>query len=98
MSHYIRRAIKQYSDSSTVCQFQLIKALRHFYHTNSDALSQVSDNLNNAVKRANDLAISGHLTQTYLYETLLPQIITTRIFLEYLTRQLLFLTKIQKYQ
>ena len=88
MSHYIRSAIKEYSDPSIGRQLQLIEALGRFYRDNRDDLSKVSTYLNNAVKRANELALAGHLTQTYFSETLLPQIINTRIFLESLTRQL----------
>lgn len=93
MSHYIRCAVKEYCDPSEVRQLQLIEALGRFYRNNREELTQVSANLNNAVKRANELALSGHLTQTYFSDTLLPQIISTRIFLESLTRQLPSLTK-----
>lgn len=85
MSHYIRSAVKEYSDLSTVRMLQLIEALRNFYRDNRDNVSKVSINLNNAVKRANELALSDLLSQTYFTETLKPQIINTRIFLDSLT-------------
>ena len=53
MSHYIRNAIKEFSDSSSVRQLQLIEALGHFYIDNLEDISQISDNLNNTVKRTN---------------------------------------------
>lgn len=52
MSHYIRSAVKEHSDPSTIQQFQLIEALGRFYRDNREDLSQVSADLNNAVKRA----------------------------------------------
>ena len=69
MSHYIRNAIKEFSDPSAVRQLQLIEALGHFYIDNLEDISQISDNLNNTVKRAKELALSGHLIQTYFSKT-----------------------------
>ncbi|MDE7420800.1 MAG: hypothetical protein K2N35_11395 [Muribaculaceae bacterium] len=69
MSHC---AIKESSDHSADRKLQLIKAIGHFYHANSDSISQVSANLKNAVKRANKPALSNHLTQTCYSATFLP--------------------------
>ena len=92
MSHYIRSAIKEFPDHSANRKLQLIKAIEHFYRNNRDNLSQVYAKHNNAVKRANELALAGHITQT-VSEIFFPKIINTYIFLEILTRQLLSLTK-----
>ena len=81
MSHFIRRAIKEYSDPVEVRQLQLIKTLGKLYRDNRDNLSQVSNDLDNAVKRANELALSDHLTQTYFSSTLVPELIRTREFI-----------------
>ena len=61
MRHYIRNVIKEFSDYSAVRQLQLIEVIGRFYIDNLDELdnlddlSKVSDNLNNAVIRANEL-------------------------------------------
>ena len=55
-----------------------MKDLGDYYLKYRDGISHISRNLNQSVKRANELAIAGLLTQSYLSQVLLPTISNTQ--------------------
>ena len=94
VSHYIRSAIKEYSDIGAKQKLQLLKDLSSFYRKFQDELSWAGGNLNQSVKRANELAVAGLLTPAYMTEVLMPTINRTRKTLESIKLELLNVTKI----
>lgn len=93
VSHYIRSAIKEYSDIGAKQKFQLLNDLSSFYRKFQDELSWAGGNLNQSVKRANELAIAGLLSQAYIAEVLMPSINSTRKTLDTIKLELLTVTK-----
>lgn len=62
VSHYIRSALKEYSGSGAKRKLDLMKKLYDFYQSYQVELSHVSSNLNQAMKRENELAKAGILS------------------------------------
>ena len=93
VSHYIRSAIKEYSDIGAKQKLQLLKDLSSFYRKFQDELSWAGGNLNQSVKRANELSIAGLLTQSYLSQVLLPTISNTQRTLSTFHDELFKVTK-----
>lgn len=93
VSHYIRSAVKEYSDIGAKQKLQLLKELSSFYRRFQDELSWAGGNLNQSVKRANELAVAGLLSPAYITEVLMPSITSTRKTLESLKQELLNVTK-----
>ncbi len=93
VSHYIRSAIKEYSDINAKQKLQLLNDLGLFYRKFQDELSWAGGNLNQSVKRANELSVAGLLSATYISEVLKPSIDSTRKTLESIKRELLNVTK-----
>lgn len=78
VSHYIRCAVSEYSDINAKKRLELINELAAFYHKYWDELSWAGGNLNQSVKRANELAVAGRLAPYYFDKILLPQIQETQ--------------------
>lgn len=93
VSHYIRSAIKEYSDINAKQKLKLLNDLGLFYRKFQDELSWAGGNLNQSVKRANELSVAGLLSATYISEVLMPSIDSTRKTLESIKRELLNVTK-----
>ena len=93
IGHYIRSAIKEYSDVDAKQRLRLIQDLGDFYRESRSDLSHIGGNLNQSVKRANELAVSGLLSGSYISQVLMPEIVMTRKVLDSMQRQLLSLTK-----
>lgn len=93
VTHYIRSAIKEYSDINAKQKLQLLNDLGLFYRKFQDELSWAGGNLNQSVKRANELSVAGLLSATYISEVLKPSIDSTRKTLESIKRELLNVTK-----
>lgn len=93
VSHYIRSAIKEYSDINAKQKLQLLNDLGLFYRKFQDELSWAGGNLNQSVKRANELSVAGLLSATYISEVLMPSVDSTRKTLESIKRELLNVTK-----
>ena len=93
VSHYIRSAIKEYSDIGAKQKLQLLKDLSSFYRKFQDELSWAGGNLNQSIKRANELAVAGFLTPAYMTEVLMPTINSTRKTLDSIKLELLNVTK-----
>ena len=78
VSCYIRTALKEYSDVNAKQRLEL---------------SWAGGNLNQSVKRANELSVTGLFSQAYLQEVLLPVIMDTRKTLNEIKRELYAVTK-----
>ena len=92
VSHYVRKALEEYSNVSVRQQLELMQELGSFYRRYQGELSHKGGNLNQAVKRANELAVSGLLPPSYIREVLLPLIRDTQETVNGIKRQLDILT------
>ena len=92
VSHYVRKALEEYSNVSVRRQLELMQELGSFYRRYQSELSHIGGNLNQAVKRANELAVSGLLSPSYIREVLLPVIQDTQETVNGIKRQLDILT------
>lgn len=93
IGHYIRSAIKEYSDIDAKQKLRLLADLGNFYRESRTDLAHIGGNLNQSVKRANELAVAGLLSGSYISQVLVPEIEKTRKSLDSFHRQLLSLTK-----
>jgi len=71
---FIRDAVKQFNDKGTVRKLDALNEMVNLYKKHQDELSWVGGNLNQAMKRANELAIAGELHQSYYDEVIFPQV------------------------
>ena len=69
-----------------------MQELGSFYRRYQSELSHIGGNLNQAVKRANELAVAGLLPPSYIREALLPLIRDTQETVNGIKRQLDILT------
>lgn len=93
IGHYIRSAIKEFSDINAKQKFEQLNELADFYRAYRDDLSHISGNLNQSVKRTNELAIAGLLNPFYISQVLMPQIDSTKNILGLLSRELMKTTE-----
>ena len=87
VSHYVRKALEEYSNVSVRRQLELMQELGY-----QGELSHIGGNLNQVVKRANELAVAGLLPPSYIREVLLPVIRDTQDAVNGIKRQLDTLT------
>ena len=92
VSHYVRKALEEYSNVSVRRQLELMQELGSFYRRYQNELSHIGGNLNQAMKRANELAVAGLLPPSYIREVLLPVIQDTQETVNGIKRQLDILT------
>ena len=71
---FIRDAVKQFNDLGTHRKLEALTEMVNLYKKHQDELSWVGGNLNQAMKRANELAIAGELHQSYYDEVIFPQV------------------------
>lgn len=88
VSHYIRSAIAEYSNVNAKQRLELINDLSAFHRKFQNELSWVGSNLNQSVKRANELSVAGLLAPSYLQEVIMPQIQETQRTLNEIKREL----------
>lgn len=88
VSHYVRRALEEYSNMNIRQQIELMNDLGTFYQKYQNELSWAGSNLNQAMKRANELSVAGLLAPDYLREVLLPTIQETQHTLTLIKREL----------
>ena len=93
VSHYIRSALAEYSNIGTKRQLELMNDLGLFYRKYQNELSWAGGNLNQSVKRANELAVAGLLAPSYIQEVLLPIILETQKTLNRIKKDLDSLTQ-----
>lgn len=92
VSHYVRKALEEYSNVSVRRQLELMQELGSFYRRCQSELSHIGGNINQAMKRANELAVAGLLPPSYIREVLLPLIRDTQETVNGIKRQLDILT------
>lgn len=93
VGHYIRSAIKEYSDINAKEKLRLLNDLGEFYRKFRVELSHISGNLNQSIKRANELSVAGLLSAPYVSEVLKPSVDSTRATLDAINRELLNVMK-----
>lgn len=94
VSHYIRKAIGEYSEVDSRARLALIKALTDLCVEYRNSLAWMGSNLNQAMKRANELAIAGLLSADTYNNTVLPQIREANKWVQEVRKRLLDLAKI----
>ena len=72
---------------------RLLTELGEFYRKFQNELSWAGGNLNQSVKRVNELSVAGLLSGTYISEVLMPAISDVRKTLDTMKRELLTVTK-----
>ena len=71
---FIRDAVKQFNDIATLRRIDALNEMTALYKKYQQELSWIGGNLNQTVKRANELAIIGKLDQFYYSYLLYPRI------------------------
>ena len=78
---FIRDAVKQFNDVGTHRKLEALSEMVNLYKKHQDELSWLGGNLNQAMKRANEMAQNKELSQSYYDEILFPQIREIQVFL-----------------
>jgi hypothetical protein len=81
MSGMIRDAVRQFNDIGTVKRIEALNEMTDLYKKYQQELSWLGGNFNQAMKRANELAIGDELSQDYYEKVIIPQ---ARRILEFL--------------
>lgn len=92
MSNYVRTALNEFSGVGAKERIDLIVRLGQFYEKWSSELGHMGGNLNQSVKRANELSQAGLLSSTYM-ERLLVEISQVKAELMEIKRELLAVSK-----
>lgn len=74
INHYIKCALAEFSDVDAQKRHHLIKALGQYYLKYRDELSWAGGNLNQVVKRANELALANLLPPIYVKQVIMPAV------------------------
>ncbi|MDE6173046.1 hypothetical protein [uncultured Bacteroides sp.] len=90
---YVRSAMAEYSNTDARQRLELINNLGTFYRKFREELSWAGSNLNQSVKRANELAVAGLLPPSYIREVLMPVILETQKTLNEIKRDLETMTR-----
>ena len=90
---YVRSAMAEYSNTDARQRLELINNLGTFYRKFREELSWAGSNLNQSVKRANELAVAGLLPPNYIREVLMPVILETQKTLNEIKRDLETVTR-----
>lgn len=74
VSNFIRMAVNEFSDTDAKTRLELCNDTARLCRKFQDELSWMGSNLNQAVKRANELAVAGLLSEGYFKDVLAPMI------------------------
>ena len=74
VSNFIRMAVNEFSDTDAKTRLELCNDTARLCRRFQDELSWMGSNLNQTVKRANELAVAGMLTESYFKDILTPMI------------------------
>ncbi len=88
ISNYVRTAIRECSNISIKQKLEMIKELSNFYRQFHNELSWAGGNLNQVVKRANELATAGLLSPSYITSVIMPEITKTQSTISSLKQEL----------
>ena len=93
VSHFIRSAVAEHSGVGAKQKLELIRELGGFYREFRSGLSHIGGNLNQSVRRANELSAAGLLPPGYVTEILMPAILETRNTLDGIKKELDVITR-----
>ena len=97
LSNMIRDAVVQFNDRAATESFDQLNNLSELIRTFGVEMSKQGGNLNQAVKRANELIYSGELNQDYYDKVLLPIVEKNQnLIFEIKTQQAKILNKLIK--
>ena len=82
MSGMIRDAVQQFNDIGTIKRIEALNEMTELYKKYQQDLSWLGGNFNQAMKRANELAIGNSLSQKYYEDVIVPQSRQILMFLE----------------
>ena len=74
VSNYILKAVEEFTHVDVKQQIEMMQDLCAFYRKFQNELSWAGSNLNQSVRRVNELAVAGLLSPGYVNEVLLPSI------------------------
>ena len=74
ISSYIRAALVEFSDKDAKDRMQAVEEMVSLCRRFKDELGWAGGNLNQAMKRANELSVAGLLSETYYKAVLIPSI------------------------
>ena len=74
VSNFIRMAVNEFSDTDAKTRLELCNDTARLCRQFQGELSWMGSNLNQAVKRANELAVAGLLSESYFKDILAPLI------------------------
>ena len=74
VSNFIRMAVNEFSDTDAKTRLELCNDTARLCRKFQDELSWMGSNLNQAVKRANERAVAGLLSESYFKDILAPMI------------------------
>lgn len=82
VSAMVRDAVRQFNDLGTVRRIEALNEMTALFRKYQQDLAWLGGNFNQAMKRANELAIGGELTQDYFEKVIIPQVTHILQFLE----------------
>ena len=82
VSAMVRDAVRQFNDVGTIRKIEALNETTALFKTYQQDLAWLGGNFNQAMKRANQLAIGGELTQDYYEKVIMPQVTHILQFLE----------------
>ena len=87
VSAMVRDAVRQFNDIATVGKIDALNDMVSLYRKYQQELGWLGGNFNQAMKRANELAIGGLLDKLYYERVILPQCNKILDFLEDIKRE-----------
>lgn len=87
VSAMVRDAVRQFNDIATVGKIEALNDMTTLYKKYQQDLSWLGGNFNQAMKRANELAIAEMLDKQYYERVILPQCDKILDFLEDIKRE-----------
>ena len=82
VSAMVRDAVRQFNDLGTIRRIEALNEMTALFRKYQQDLAWLGGNFNQAMKRANELAIGGELTQDYFEKVIMPQVTHILQFLE----------------
>lgn len=81
LSAMVRDSVAQFDDVATKGKIESLVEMQDMLRKYQHSLAWMGGNLNQMMHQANQLAIAGELTQTYLKEQVMPAAISCRRFI-----------------
>lgn len=94
VTHFVRSTLAEYSNIIIKQKLELINELGSYYRKVQNELSWAGGNLNQSVKRANELAVARLLTPSYIQEVLFPTVQDIQHTINEIKRELYQVTKL----